>query len=250
MKKDLNSYIKHNSQYVVNDITAENTLETIKKYDALNMFEKQGFAEALKKFDHRKLHIDIGSGTGWLIGKTAPLFEKVIGIEPSKAATHASSLVFSNFKNIEYINEDMVDALKEMKASGKISAATSPIFFTSSIVFCHIKNFHVANFLRELNDMPVGSTFHFFENYDTNIHHAFWYVRNKEWWASRLPNWQLTFMDIPNEEYKSGIFGACVGKEHVTNTYALSFAQRMAWHISGITNLAKKAVRKFNPFKK
>jgi SAM-dependent methyltransferase len=221
----------------VNDITEANTQETVKKYDEQNMFEKQGFKAALEKFDHRKLHIDIGSGTGWLLGKTAPLFEKVIGIEPSKAATHASGLVFSNFKNIEYINEDVVDAMKSMDIS-------SPAFFTSSIVFSHIKNFHVANFLKELNMAPQGSTFHFFENYDTNIQHAFWYIRNKEWWAKRLPNWQLTFMDIPNEEYKSGIFGICVGKENVTDTYSLPLGDKIRWRVSGVVNLARKAIRK------
>ena len=40
--------------------------------------------------------MDIGSGTGWLLGKTAPLFKKVIGVEPSEAAT--KSIRLSVFK--------------------------------------------------------------------------------------------------------------------------------------------------------
>lgn len=243
MKKDLNSYIKHNSEYIVNDITEENTLEIVRKYDEQNMFEKQGFKIALEKFSHRTLHIDIGSGTGWLLGKTALSFEKVIGIEPSKAATQASSLVFSNFTNIEYINEDMVDAIKSIDI-------TSPTFFTSSIVFSHIKNFHVTNFLKELDCVHNGSTLYFFENYDTNIHHPFWYIRNKEWWASRLPNWQLTFLDIPNQGYKSGIYGVRVGRELVTEVYRLSFGRKALWYVSGVVNLIQKIIRKYNPLKK
>lgn len=243
MKKDLNSYIKHNSEYVINDITTENTLKIIRKYDEQNMFEKQGFKIALEKFNHRELHVDIGSGTGWLLGKTAPLFKKVIGVEPSEAATKASGLVFSNFTNIEYINKDMIDAIKDINI-------IHPTFFTSSIVFSHIKNFHVTNFLKELDSAPNGSTLHFFENYDTNIKHPFWYIRNRKWWADRLPNWQLTFLDIPNHGYKSGIFGIRIGRDFVTEKYNLSFIKRIKWHISGIINLTLKAIRKFNPLKK
>ncbi len=229
----MNSYIKHNLEYEINDVTLDHTFETIKKYDEINMFEKQGFISALQNFEHRNLHVDIGSGTGWLIGKTAPIFKKVIGIEPSVTATNASNKVFSDFKNIEYINEDMVDAIKKIEF-------ISPAFFTSSIVFSHIKDYHVSNFLKELNSAPKNSTLYFFENYDTNIHHPFWYIRNKEWWAKRLPNWQLSFIGISNEEYKSGIFGVCVGKENITNTYTLSAKENVKWHISGILNLIKK----------
>lgn len=243
MKKDLNSYIAHNAQYEVNDITEKNTLNTIKKYDALQLYERQGFVSAIEKFSHRKLHIDIGSGTGWLLRKTAPVFEKVIGIEPSKTATQASSKALSQYSNIEYINEDMVDALKVINI-------TEPAFFTSAIVFSHIKNFHVTNFLNELDNAPAGSTLYFFENYDTNIQHPFWYIRNKEWWAKRLPNWQLTFFDLQNDEYKAGIYGINVGRQNVTNTYALSFSRKIIWTISGWINLSKKALKKLNLFKK
>lgn len=242
MKKDLSSYVAHNEQYVVNDIEINNTLRVIQKYDQLDTFKNQGFERALSLFQHRDVHIDIGSGTGWLLRKTAPIFSKVIGIEPSKAATDVSSKILKDFQNIEYINEDMVDALIKL-------GQTTPAFVTSSIVFSHIKNFHVANFLKELDKLPDGSNLYFYENYGTNISHKHWYIRSKYWWARNLPNWDITFFDIPNNGYTSGIFGSRVGANKVKSNYKMSFLQSITWQANGIINKIIKLINKISKSK-
>ncbi len=237
MKKDLSSFIAHDNQYVVNDVEVENTLQIIKKYDDDKVFENQGFDRALGLFPNRNLHIDIGSGTGWLLRKTSPLFEKVIGIEPSKAATNVSSRILKDNQNIEYINEDMVDAILKMQLK-------SPAFFTTSIVLSHIKDFHVSNLLEVLNSAPEGSTLYFYENYDTPISHRHWYIRNRNWWSSQLPNWDLSFFDIQNDIYKSGIFGKCVGAQNVKSFYRMTLVQNISWIMRKYTNNAIKILNK------
>ena len=228
MKKDLKSYVEHDRDY-----RGQFGIESFRKakadYDASGMFEHDGFKRAIDMTPIRKLHIDIGSGGGWLLFKTSPLFEKVIGIEPSKAACDNVAMLIQEYKlnNIELINADMTDAL------GKLKLAT-PVFFTTAIVFSHIKDYYVKEFLKLLNTVPDGSTLFFCERYDKNIHQNLWHIRRKYWWAKNLPEWQLEFFELNISGYKSGIFGRKIGAQNVKNGYVPSLKDNLLWCIDGI----------------
>ena len=87
MKKDLESYKKHDQHHINHSKDIASVLGIIKKYDEDNIFEKMGFKKAIETTDELpNIHIDIGSGMGWLLIKTSKYFEKIIGIEPSKSA--------------------------------------------------------------------------------------------------------------------------------------------------------------------
>ena len=120
-----------------------------------------------------------------------------------------------------------------------------PALFTTSVVLSHIDNITVINFLNLLNNTPLGSTLYFFEPYDKNKHQYLWYVRNKEWWAKHLPNWQLTFHDYGDNNDKSGISGKCVGKDKVTEKYQNNIWQKITWFLSGIPSYIKYIIRIF-----
>jgi hypothetical protein len=230
MKKDLKSYVEHDKDY--KELLGVESFRKVKyEYDTKNVFETDGFIKAINKSGNKKLHIDIGSGGGWLLFKTSPLFEKVIGIEPSKAACDNTSILIkeNNFRNIELINSDMVDAVKKINLK-------SPAFFTTAIVLSHIKDSYVKVFLKLINTEVVstGSTLFFCERYDKNIQQNLWHIRRKYWWANNLSEWQLEFFDIENTGYKSGIYGTKVGKEKVTETYKPSLKENFLWLMDGI----------------
>ncbi len=229
MRKDLRSYLAHNEEYESDPNSIENNIRLIKMYQNIKLFETLGFERALNNFDHRDLHVDLGSGTGWLINETAPKFKLVIGVEQSTAAIKTSESILAAHKNILYVNKDMVEWTEK-------KIFTKPVFFTSAMVFSHIKDHYVTKLLTNIDSSPLGSTLYFNENYDTNIHQPLWHIRNKSWWAKRLPNWQLTFFQIPNDVYISGIYGERVGRENVIEKYNLSLLEKIGWHISGIKN--------------
>lgn len=238
---DTDSYKAHNSNFI--DLhTYDYSTKIIKDYDDKRLFEGGGYTTALKKFTHRSTHIDIGTGIGWLLRKTSPLFDRVIGIEPSETAVAVSKEILKEYDNISHINKPMLEAFQDIPFD-------TPIFFTSSTVFSHISDFHVAQFLSLLQSVQNGSTLYFDENYNTNINHKLWRIRNKEWWAKNLPDWQLSFFDIQNDGYSLGIYGEKVGKENVTNTYSLSVFKKIIWQIQGVANFGIKVLHKITGFK-
>ncbi len=229
MKKDIESYIEHNKQYEDPLVRKWIREECIR--DDLNMFEKLGFKKAVDENPKvRNLHIDIGSGAGGLLFKTAPYFKKAIGIEPSKAAIEiAKAFTRGGVKNIEFINAGAVDAIRSLDLD-------EPVFFTTSIVFSHLKDYHVAECLKLINNAPLGSILLFNEPYDKNIQRRLWYVRRKRWWAENLPNWTLSFREHTDDgyKYKYGIFGICVGRENVINNYKTNVLEDILWIIGGV----------------
>lgn len=242
--KDLTSYEKHNSEYETNTGDVEFNKAIYKKYDEENQFENLGFKKAIEKTtDLPKIHIDIGSGTGWLLRKTSPYFEKVIGIEPSKKATNTASKILEA-ENISFMNKDMVDGIKDINP-------TSPVFITTSTVLNHIKNFYVSEFLSILNNIPDNSVIYLDERYGKNIQWNLWYIRSKEWWAKNLPEWQLEFFALNNEGYKSGIYGIKVGKQKVSKDFKMNFFKKIFWIAQGyyyktkriLMDLVKKIVK-------
>jgi hypothetical protein len=230
MKKDLKSYIEHNKDYE-GQFGIDSFREVKAKYEAENMFETAGFKKAIEKSGNKKLHIDIGSGGGWLLFKTSPLFERVIGIEPSKAACDNVTELIKEYgtKNVELINSDMTDAITKLHLQ-------TPAFFTTAVVLSHIRDFYVKELLSlmDTDAVPMGSTFYFCERYDKNMQQKLWYIRRKYWWAKNLSEWQLEFFDVAGGGYKGGIFGRKVGKAQVTNAYIPTFMDNILWFIDGI----------------
>lgn len=226
-KKDLDSYFEHDKQY-----SSLNSLSwhkgRYKEYDELNYFENLGFKKIIE--DHpevRKIHIDIGSGAGWLLLKTATYFDNVIGIEPSKSAVRMAAIFAKDFKNIHFINSDMIDGIK-------LISLVDQVFFTTSAVLSHIKDYHVVEFLKLIDNAPVGSVLFFREPYDKNIQRNLWHIRRKKWWANNLSNWDLTFCNYTNDGYSNGISGICVGKERVINHYDTTILEDIFWIVSSI----------------
>jgi 2-polyprenyl-3-methyl-5-hydroxy-6-metoxy-1,4-benzoquinol methylase len=229
MSKDLQSFQKHNAEYLqVNMHSVPLTLTEYARYDSLNKFEKDGFKQAIETTKPLpKIHIDIGSGIGWLTRKTSPYFKKVYGIEPSQKACEISGKALEDFPNVSILCADMIDGLD-------IISPKEPVFITSSIVLSHITDNYVKSFLDKLSKLPNGSACFFDERYGKNIQRTMWHIRNKFWWANALQDWQLNFFQIKNNGYNSGIYGIKVGKEYVTNTFQPTILERASWIISGI----------------
>lgn len=237
MKKDLKSYVEHDKDY--HGVFDIESFRKIKDFvEKNNELEKTGFKKAIAQSGNNKLHIDIGSGGGWLLYNTSPIFEKVIGVEPSKAACDNVNILIKEYgyNNIEIINADMIDALKTLDL--KI-----PAFLTTTVVLSHIKDFYVKQFLQLLNTIPNGSTLYFCERHDRNIHQNLWHIRRKYWWAKNLSEWQLEFFDIENDGYKTGIFGRKVGKENVTNHFIPTLKENILWFFDGIKNKFSGIIR-------
>lgn len=228
MEEDNESYIEHNKQY--DDPLVKKWLQEKCIRDDLNMFEKLGFKKVIDENPKvRNLHIDIGSGVGGLLFKTAPYFKKVIGIEPSKAAIEIARTFTKGVQNIEFINAGAVDAIRSLNL-------TEPVFFTTSIVFSHLKDYHVAQCLKLIDNAPPGSVLLFNEPYDKNIQRKLWYIRRKRWWAENLQSWTLSFREHTNDgyKYKYGIFGICVGRGNIINNYKTNILEDILWRIDGV----------------
>ncbi|MFM2383938.1 MAG: Prochlorococcus phage [Candidatus Parcubacteria bacterium] len=229
MQKDLQSYHVHDSEYRDKKL---NNLQIIsdlyKKYDEERQFEVTGFARAIERTSPLpETHIDVGCGGGWLLRKTAPLFKEVVGIEPSlEAINYAKTLLSTQFQNISFINAEMLEGIKSCFSRGKS-------FITTSIVLSHIDDTYVSAFLDEFKYFPDGSILFFDERYGKNIQKDMWHIRSKAWWASQLPDWQLTFFDLNNTGYKSGIYGIKIGKDSIKDVYKMNRFQKIVWGVQG-----------------
>jgi hypothetical protein len=226
------SYNIHNNEY-----EHESDLEWHKvryaEYEKNNNFENEGFKKAIDDNPAlRELHIDLGSGAGWLLCHTAPIFKKVIGVEPSTAAVAMSKYFTKDYLNVEYLNTGMIEGLEEIKIE-------SPAFFTTAIVLSHIKNETVSEFLRLMNQAPVGSVLFFFEPYGKNIQQYMWHVRSKSWWAHNLSNWDLEFCGYRNVPYAYGIYGKRVESNHNLNKYNKTLIENLIWFLSGLPSRLK-----------
>ncbi|MDQ5962369.1 MAG: Class SAM-dependent methyltransferase [Patescibacteria group bacterium] len=242
MKKDLKSYERHNKDYVLDQDTYYSKEAVIKRTEDSNMFKSSGFELAFtlsKKLP--ETHIDIGSGVGWLTRKTAPLFKHVIGIEPSTAAVSAAKKVNDDCTNVSFVNKDMVDGLVSLNLS-------EPVFVTTGAVLSHIEDYYVEEFLKRINDMPIGSNLFFSENYDKNMHWKFWHIRNKDWWRKNLPNWQLIFLDLENSGYASGIFGLRLHPEDLIKTKQYTLLEKTSWKLNFFINLFVRFAKKIKNY--
>ena len=100
MEKDLESYNRHEHTY--QSVSANWIREKQDEMERLGNFKLYGFKQAMDKNPLvRSVHIDIGSGAGWLLKYTAPHFKRVIAIEPSVTATDFAKAYNHEFTNIE-----------------------------------------------------------------------------------------------------------------------------------------------------
>lgn len=238
MKKDLKSYRAHDRDFNSEHNSFERTRGIIQEYDRKDYYKNLGFKLAIEMTKYLpSIHIDIGSGNGWLMRKTSPYFEKVIGVEPSQQGIEVAKKTVEGCSNVEFVNLDMVDAMDRLDFS-------SPVFMTTATVLNHIENSYVAHFLSKVNNLPIGSALFFDERYDTNIDWSMWHVRSRDWWRKHLPSWQLLFFDIEADGYRSGIYGIKVAKEELIETRSMSPAERLAWSLDSIRNILLRVIRK------
>lgn len=236
MKKDLQSYEKHHKEFDSELNSHETTLKIIEGYDNNKQFESLGFGIALNLTKNKpSTLIDIGSGTGWLLRKMSPYFDKVIGIEPSGAAMKTALKINELNKNVSVVNMDMIDGLEHLNIQ-------SPVFLTTSTVLNHIEDYYIAEFLNKLNSLPLGSILFFDERYGKNKNWNMWHVRSKEWWRNNLNGWQVIFLDIENSDYPTGIYGFRTNDK--IKNYKSVLLEKLIWKISYVFYFTQRILRK------
>lgn len=236
MKKDLQSYHRHDKDFNSESNSFEQTKKIIQGYDNQDVFFNLGFKFAVEITKNLpKTHIDVGSGNGWLLRKMSPYFEKVIGIEPSAKGIEVAKQTIAECNNVTFINDDMVSAFEKLHC-------TEPVFVTTATVLNHIENFYVAEFLKKINSLPQGSVLFFDERYDSNINWNMWHVRSKDWWRENLPAWQVIFFDINAAGYSSGIYA--IKTENIIPNKSKSRVEKFYWFIDKLLNFIKRLVQK------
>jgi len=242
--KNLNqeSFIEHNKQYESTSDLQWHVVEYAKN-DSINLFETMGFKKIFEKASGNiRIHIDLGSGGGFLVDKACNFFDCVYAVEPSNAAIQIAKEITKKNPKIIFINEGMIEGLDQIKLNG------GSFLVTTSAVLSHIDNTHVSFFLDALNNMAtMGSKFYFYEPYDKNIDINLWHVRNKRWWIERLPGWKINFLDIPDSGYRKGIEGEYIGGDVMSENlqqYPLSPVQGLFWNLSGRFYKVRYAISK------
>ena len=134
-----------------------------------------------------------------------------------------------------YVNKDMLDAINELDIK-------EPVFITTSTVLNHIESNYVAEFLKTINNLPSASVLFFDERYDKNTNWNMWHVRNKDWWRSNLPSWQLIFLDIENSGYPTGIYG--IRTDNKIKNYKSSMLEKFIWKISYVFYFTQRMFKK------
>jgi len=234
-KLDTQSWIAHDNEYkTISNL--ESSKQRIREYDEINQFSKNGFEKVVLDIQGKvKTHIDIGCGAGWLLIKTSPYFEKVIGIDPSETAIGIATEITKNIPNISFLTGDMVESIKSIHLN-------EPAFFTPGVVLSHIEDYHVKKLLQLLNNVPNGSVLYFDELHSENIQQNMWHVRSKKWWSNNLPEWDLDFM-VRDNDVHSGIYGKKVGVSKRTKHYKMTPIENIKWTANGLKNKTKRIVR-------
>jgi len=233
---DERSFYAHNNEYeTISGLEASR--KHYEDYQERGLYSFLGFEDAVHNSQKTiNTHVDFGCGTGWIVNNTAQAFETVIGIEPSEAAIKTAKALTAGKNNIQYKNTDMISFLRE-------EPADTPILVTTATVLSHINNTTIEEFLSLVNKLPLGSMLYFGEPHSKNRHQYLWYIRNKEWWAKNLSNWELTFEKIAVEEYDYGITGVCVGAENVAGDNSMNYFEKVVWFVSGTPSYLKNILR-------
>jgi hypothetical protein len=149
--------------------------------------DKHGYL--MDKYPDVKTLVDIGSGTGWFVNyaKLHRDFKLIYGIEPSTHAINIAKKIYGDNNSVKYINNYAEDGLLEIKLN-------EPTLFTTFIVLSHLEDEAVTSILINMDKIaPSGSIFYFNEMHGSTYHTPLWNCRTKEWWASFLNGWELTF---------------------------------------------------------
>jgi len=201
------SFKRHNRQYEETGKLEKERIAGLENLntDLLNCPEMKT-RDLLNKYSHVNTAVDVGSGTGWSAAALSPLVDRVIGIEPSKAAIEISRQIYipDKYPNIEWLNGLAENKLPELNLS-------EPTLFLTGCVLSHIRDKEVTKICVAINDAaPEGSILSFAECWgEEPWHQIMWHVRTKDWWQSQLTGWELTFHGppVPNENYNKGIWG-------------------------------------------
>jgi hypothetical protein len=225
------SFAAHNKQYET-DSNLEWHFQEYKKFDTAAFIKSAGFLDLFSEVSKRiRIHIDVGSGAGFLVMRSAKFFDKSIGVEPSLAATNIALQFPNDLGNIEYINMFMTEWVAQAKF-------TSPVFVTTSAVLSHIEDPHVQCFLNLLCErLPDGSELYFYEPYDKNIQTSLWHVRSRYWWMRNMPHCTLKFLSIRDSGYDKGIYAIKDAKKYNASNLTLNkpaVYETIIWNLSGV----------------
>lgn len=145
--------------------------------------------DLLKKYPYvRDTAIDIGSGAGWLSSLLSDVFVKVYAIEPSSKAYLIANKLYPDKKNITWIcgfpNRGL-ECIPQLK---------SPCLVVTCSVLQHIRDNDVKEILSFINKkLPKNSILSLQELWGDIVHLDMHHSRSKEWWSSKLSNWDLDF---------------------------------------------------------
>ena len=133
--------------------------------------------------------VDVGSGTGWfsnyLINHRG--YNKVYGIEPSKAAIDIERKIYPDADNVEYINGFAEEEIGKIKLE-------EPTFFSTMCCLAHHPDVTVKDILKGIDTIaPVGSVLSSSDPWGDTYSRECWYIRPPEWWSDNLPDWEFEF---------------------------------------------------------
>jgi len=243
MKLEQKSFLAHDEQYrtIANKAWLDNLY---KENDKQSLLQKMGFEDVFKKYQNKiHVYIDLGCGGGYLLNRASPYFNKVIGIEPSKAALDSAKEINNDISNISYINEPMIEGMQ-------LVSKDQPYLITTSAVLSHITDEHVIEFLSYLNQTsPTGSAIYFYEPFGKNIQTNLWHIRSKGWWSKNLQGWSVFFGVIKDSGYIKGIYATKVSEKNQNENNSRSGffykIEDLAWAMSGYFYRLEFSLKRF-----
>ena len=185
------SFLRHDAQYRHADAIARAIAVTDDRYrsDAANSSELN-LDVTIRSHPQLKVAVDVGSGIGWLSGWLAGRFERVISIEPSRAAVGIA----------QHIQRDRSDRItwRVGLAEDELSKLTlsAPALFVTGRVLTHLGDRSVNRILRSIDSIaPKGSVMVLSELWGEPHRERMWHIRSREWWAAAVgARWELEFL--------------------------------------------------------
>ena len=198
------SSIVHGNSYK-NELNGKSMVEYEMHLDKEASFDDLGNGYRQVIIDYSKksnVAVDIGAGTGWLSLFLNQFFKTVISVEPSTSGIELSKELVAKIPSeskLIYFNQKAEDFLTTAKFN-------LPTFIFFQTVLSHLPNKQVKKILTSMDDsFPLGSLILFSEVFGDRYQEPMWYVRDKLWWQSNLPNWELNFFGeklVDRPEYK------------------------------------------------
>ena len=150
--------------------------------------------------------IDIGSGTGWFSNYLVEQrkYDKVYGIEPSKAAISIAKKLYPANDKIEYVNGFAEEELTKLEFN-------EPILISTMCCLAHLPDDVVLDILKCIDEVSiVGSVLVSSDPWGDSYERECWYIRTPEWWSDNMPDWEFEFradykLTDPPDRYKGFI---------------------------------------------